>query len=86
MNHLPRQFSMPRKLPGHFLGHSEELCGAENTGLKTFSGTFAVAKMITGTVFDHCSPSYYHALRMRRTLALVKRSNVFVLTVTLCAS
>ena len=30
---LPRQFSVPRKLPGHFLGHSGELCGSEITGL-----------------------------------------------------
>ena len=77
---------MPRKLPGHFLRHSGELCGAKITGPKTISGTLAVAKMVTVTVFDLCSPSYHHALRMRRTLALVKRSNVFVVTVTLCAS
>ena len=55
---LPRQFSMPRKLPGHFLGHFGELCGAEITGPKTLSGIFAAAKIITGTVFDLCSPSY----------------------------
>ena len=74
------------EIAGTFLGHSGELCGAEITGPKTFFGTFAVAKIITGTVFDLCSPLYHHALHMRRTLALVKWSNVFVVTVTLCAS
>ena len=42
--------------PGQFLGHSGELCGAEITGPKTFSGTFAATKIITGTVltFANC--------------------------------
>ena len=55
---------MPRKLPGHFLGHSGEPYGAEITEPKTFSWTLAAAKMITGTVLDLCSSLHHHAYNL----------------------